>query len=400
MSNPKNLDVLKKRKTEIMSSLAESVRNQDTSAMAAAMNDWQQFVEDLIMDQANGISQATDRSILAARGVRQLTSEETKFYNEFIANAKQEGVIGGITSALPLTVIDAVMEDVKHDHPLLNLIDFTNTGAATKWVLNAQASQSATWGEINSEIATKLSGTLGILDMTLCKLTAYMFCTTDMLDLGPTWVDAYCRGVITDALAVGLETGLVDGSGLKQPTGMTRNFTGSLNPTTGYARKTATAVTDLLPATYGNLLASLAVDATGSPRTVSRVILICNPADYFTKIMPATTILTSGGNYIHDVLPFPTDIVQSVAVPSGHAVLGIAKNYFCGLGTSKGGKLEYSDDYKFVEDLRTYKIKLYGNGRAKDITSFVYLDISGLTALALPVTVSGAVETNSESDAG
>jgi hypothetical protein len=92
--------------------------------------------------------------------------------------------------------------------------------------------------------------------------------------------------------------------------------------------------------------------------------------------------------------------VQSVAVPSGHAVLGIAKNYFCGHGTSKGGKLEYSDDYKFVEDLRTYKIKLYGNGRAKDITSFVYLDISGLTALALPVTVSGAVETNSGSDAG
>lgn len=397
MSNPKNLDVLKKRKTEIMSSLAESVRNQDTSAMEAAMNDWQQFVEDLIMDQANGISQATDRSILAARGVRQLTSEETKFYNEFIVSAKQEGVIGGITSALPLTVIDAVMEDVKHDHPLLALVDFTNTGAATKWVLNAQASQSATWGEINSEIATKLSGTLGILDMTLCKLTAYMFCTTDMLDLGPTWVDAYCRGVLTDALAVGLETGLVDGNGLKQPTGMTRNFTGSLNPTTGYARKTATAVTDLLPATYGNLLASLAVDATGSPRTVSRVILICNPADYFTKIMPATTILTSGGNYIHDVLPFPTDIVQSVAVPSGHAVLGIAKNYFCGLGTSKGGKLEYSDDYKFVEDLRTYKIKLYGNGRAKDITSFVYLDISGLTALALPVAVSGAVETNSGS---
>ena len=41
MSNPKNLDALKKRKTEIMSSLAESVRNQDTSAMEAAMNDWQ-----------------------------------------------------------------------------------------------------------------------------------------------------------------------------------------------------------------------------------------------------------------------------------------------------------------------------------------------------------------------
>lgn len=390
----KNLDELQQQKTEIMNKLADSVRNNDTEAMSSAMNEWQQFVEERIMEQATGVVQATDRSILAARGARQLTTEETKFYEGFIASARQEGVITNITSTLPLTVIDSVMEDLKHEHPLLDFIDFTNTGAANKWVLNAQGAQAATWDEINTEITKKLSGALDILDMTHCKLSAYMFCTQDMLDLGPVWVDAYCRAVLTDALAAGLETGIVDGNGLKQPTGMTRNFTGSLNASTGYARKTATAVTSFDVAAYGALLANLAKDANNDPRAISRVILICNPTDYFTKILPATTLLTAGGEYRYNVLPFPTDIIQSVGVEAGHAVIGIAKNFFMGLGTSKGGKLEYSDEYKFVEDLRTYKIKLYGNGRAKDINSFLYLDISNLSPLSFSynANVSGSIE--------
>jgi HK97 family phage major capsid protein len=389
-----NLDKLNQEKTDILAKLSESVKSGDSEAMAAAMNEWQQFVEKSIMEQATGVVEATDRSILAARGVRQLTTEETKFYKDFISSAKQEGVITNIMNDLPETVIDSVMEDMKKEHPLLNLIDFTPTGAAIKWVLNAQASQSATWDELNTAITTKLSGAIEIVNLTLCKLTAYMYCTEDMLDLGPQWVDAYCRAVLADALAVGLETAIVDGNGLNQPVGMTRNFTGSLNPSTGYARKSATSVTTLDPAAYGALLSDLAKDRLNQPRAVSRALLVVNPADYFTKVMPATTILTQGGTYMHDVLPFPTDIVQSVAVPSGHAVIGIAKNYFMGLGTSKGGKLEYTDDYKFLEDLRTYKIKLYGNGRPKDINSFLYLDISNLAPLAFNynANVSGTID--------
>ena len=389
-----NLDKLNQEKTDILAKLSESVKSGDSEAMAAAMNEWQQFVEKRVMEQATGVVEATDRSILAARGVRQLTTEETKFYKDFISSVKQEGVITNITSVLPETVIDSVMEDMKKEHPLLDLIDFTPTGAAIKWVLNNQASQTATWDELNTPITTKLTGAVEVVNLTLCKLTAYMYCTEDMLDLGPQWVDAYCRAVLADALAVGLETAIVDGNGLNQPVGMTRNFTSSLNPSTGYPRKSAVSVTSLDPAAYGALIADLAKDRLNQPRAVNRVLLVVNPADYFTKVMPATTILTQGGTYMHDVLPFPTDIVQSVAVPSGHAAIGIAKNFFMGLGTSKGGKLENSDEYKFVEDLRTYKIKLYGNGRPKDINSFLYLDISNLAPLAFSynANVTGSIE--------
>ena len=378
-----NLDKIRQQKDTLRSKLAEAIRNADEKQIGTAMDEWMQFVSEAVMAEAAGMVEATDRTILAARGIRQLTAKETQFYENLIAAARQEGspqtAITGITGTLPETVIDSVMEDMVSAYPLLGLIDFTNTGAAIKWVLNAQGAQSATWDELNTAISKDLAGAVQVVDMTQRKLSAYMFTTQDMLALGPQWVDRYVRAVLADSLSAGLETGIADGNGLKEPIGMTRNFAGALDPSTGYARKSATSVVTLDPTTYGTLLASLATDGnTGRQRAVSRVILLVNPADYFTKVMPATTLLTPQGTYVGNVLPFPTDIVQSVGVPSGHAVLGIAKKYFMGVGTGRGGKLEYSDEYKFLEDLRTYKIKFYGMGRPYDINAFLYLDISNL----------------------
>ena len=377
-----NLDAIKAQKDALRNDLAEAVRNADEQKIGTAMDNWMQFVSDTVMAEAQGMVDATDRSVLAARGVRQLTAEETRYYESFIANARQNAqtVITSITSALPETVIDSVMEDMKAAYPLLNLINFTNTGAAIKWVLNAQGAQAATWNELNTPITKDLAGAIQIVDMVQCKLSAYMFTTEDMLALGPQWVDRYVRAVLADSMSAGLETGMVDGNGLKCPIGMTRNFAGSLDPSTGYARKSAVSVVTFDPTTYGNLVSTLATDGnTNRQRAVPRVLLVVNPIDYFTKVMPATTLLTPNGQYVGNVLPYPTDIVQSVGVPSGHAVLGIASKYFMGVGTSRGGKLEYSDEYKFVEDLRTYKIKFYGMGRPYDINAFLYLDISNLT---------------------
>ena len=106
-------------------------------------------------------------------------------------------------------------------------------------------------------------------------------------------------------LAVALETAMVDGNGLNQPVGMTRNFTGSLDSSKGYSRKTATKVTAFDKETYGTLLSTLATNPNGGTRTVSEVILIVNPVDYFTKVMPATTVLAPDGTYRNDVFPFP-----------------------------------------------------------------------------------------------
>ena len=90
---------------------------------------------------------------------------------------------------------------------------------------------------------------------------------------------------------------------------------------------------------------------------------------------------------LKDVFPFPTTVVQSAAVPAGKAVMGLPAKYFMGLGTQSGGKIEYSDEYKFLERQRIYAIFLYGYGRAMDENAFLLLDISGLSGAALEVKV-------------
>ena len=377
-----NLDNFNQRKTEIMNALASAVRSNDETAMQQAMTDWQNYLSESIIAEANGILGATDSNILASRGVRQLTSKEKKFYENLIASARQEvtpgSVITGIGEALQETTIESVFDDLKQNHPLLNAINFTNTSAITKMVMNKQGSQTATWDELNTPITKQLVGEIEIVTMTLCKLTAYMFVTFDMLDLGPAWIDKYVRETLAEALSVGLETAIVDGNGVNQPIGMTRNFTGSFNSSTGYARNSATAIKALDTDTYGTLLSTLAKAPNGNIRTISEVVLIVNPVDYFTKVMPATTVLAPDGTYRNNIFPFPTKLIQSVGAPEGHAIIGLAPRYFMGMGTAKGGKLEYDDSYKFIEDLRTYKIKLYGMGKPLDKNAFIYLDISNL----------------------
>lgn len=380
MSIP-NLDLLKQSKDKIVGGLAEACKTGNEEEIKNSMEALQSFITEQVMAEAEGLVEATDRSILSARGIRQLTTEETKFYSKFIESSTQDatGVITGLPDAFPPTVIDSVMDDMQKSHPLLSLINFQNTGLATRWIINGQTAQEATWDAINTAITKEVFGKIEFVDLKLSKLTAFMYCTKDMLKLGPQWVDRYCRAVLSEALAVGLEVAIVDGDGVNKPIGMTRNHKGDFNAVTGYPRKDAISVTSFTPLAYGQLLSQLTQDELGNQRTVSEVVLIVSPIDYMTKVMPATTVLTPDAKYISNVLPFPTTVVQSVGVPANHAVIGIAKRYWAGLGSSQKGELTYSDDYKFLEDLRTYVVRLYGNGRAMDINSFLYLDITDLS---------------------
>lgn len=113
-----------------------------------------------------------------------------------------------------------------------------------------------------------------------------------------------------------------------------------------------------------------------------------NSVDYFGKIFPATTFLLPTGSYAHDVLPYPTRIIQDENVPADTAIFGLAKRYtlFAGTG-STGGKIEYSDHARFLDDERVYTTRLYGNGRPMDENAFVVCDISELEPMNLTVKV-------------
>lgn len=389
-----SLDEQAKEKNKILTRMSAAIKDNNAEEFSAAFNDLAIHIQNAVLTEASEVVASNDATILAQRGIRQLTSEETKYYNKVIEAMKAadpKAAITMIDDVMPKTVIDDVFTYLTETHPLLDEIDFQNTGAITQWMLST-TSGVAGWGELTDAIADEVSGAFSMLELGKYKLSAFLPVHQAMLDLGPSWLDKYSRTLLAEALGVGLETAAVDGNGKAQPIGMTRALTGAVDGV--YPHKTATAVTSLDPITYGTLLNTLSQAPNNKRRAISSVILVVNPTDYFTKVFPATTPRTTDGGFNYGVFPFPTTVIQSAAVPAGMAVIGLADRYFMGLGTgtAKGGKIEYSDEYKFLEDQRIYKIKLYGNGRPKDPNAFILLDISGLKPYIQQVYVTNANE--------
>lgn len=344
---------------------------------------------------------STDTNVLAQRGYRQLTSEETEFYQNLAKAGKASDPKQAFTDlintdgGMPETIIEDVYRDLLEEHPLLDKITFQNVKYLTKWLLNDHTRQKAAWGQINGEITQEIESAFKGIEVTLLKLTAYAVIPQDMLDLGPSFLDNYIRTILKEALYVALEKAIVSGSGKDEPVGLNRDIHEgvSFSTSTGYPEKTAIQVTNFLPANYGPLVAKLAVTEKGRMRSFDEVLMICNQVDYLNKIMPATTALTTGGTYARDLFPFPTEVVRSNEVKTGQAILCLPEEYFFGLGESKDGKIEYSDEFKFLQDARTYKIKLHGNGRPYDNTVAIVLDISKLDPAYVTVKTADTVVT-------
>lgn len=387
----KNKDALNQEQLEIAQRISDAAKAGDTEAFNEGLKDLFMNISEEILAQAAQMRGAADVAVMAQRGIRQLTTEETQFYNALSDAIKAQSngtsatlALTNVEKTFPITIIDAIMEDMKQNHPLLDEVDIANVTGLTKYTTNADEGGSAKWGAITAAITEEISSAFKEIDLDQNKLSAFMPISNAMLDLGPVWLDKYIRTCLSEALALGYENAIVDGTGKEMPIGMTRSVADDVMVSAGvYPKKDAIAVTDFGRATYGNLVSKLAVTQYGKPRVVRGLILVVNPADYFKTVMPATTMLTPEGHYVNDVLPVPTKIIQSVAVTAGEAVLGMGKKYFLGVGGSKG--IQFSDEYKFLEDQRMYKIVAYGNGRPKDNTSFLRLDIKNLEPTYLEV---------------
>jgi HK97 family phage major capsid protein len=354
---------------------------------------FQQSIVDTVKADFAEYSMTQDKTILSQRGYRQLTNAEEKYYEKFIEASKspnpKQAFIDLATlpeGIMPETIIEDVFKELVEEHPLLDKINFNYAKYMTKWVLNDHTLDTAVWGELNSEIAKQITSAFKIVDITQNKLSAFAAIPLDMLDLGPTFLDAYIRAVLKDAILCGLEKAIVDGTGKNQPIGLTRDVSEDVSVSAGvYPPKTPIAVTSFTPAEYGKLLAKMAKNEKGRMRKFGKVLLICNQEDYLTKIMPATTVQNTSGTYINNLFPFPTDVTISNELETGKAIICLPEEYFMCIGGAKGGVITYSDEYKFLEDMRYYKIKTYGAGKAYDNTVSILLDITGLNPAYITV---------------
>ena len=375
-----NISSLKQRDAVV--ALQNAMAGEDEKAIQEAWLGFQQSIIDVVkqdFEEAHG-----NQAILAQRGYRQLTPQETNYYNKLIEAGKSSNpkqAMAGVMDIMPETIIEDVYKDLVEEHPLLSKINFVSVKYLTKWILNDHTVQTAVWGEINSTIAEEITSTFKVIDVNQCKLSAFTVIEKDMLDLGPTFLDGYIRMFLRDALLCGLEKGIVDGTGKAQPIGLTRDISEDANVVGGvYPRKEKNEVTSFIPKEYGELLSKLAKNEKGRTRKFDKVLIICNQTDYLKKVMPATTYLNAAGAYVNNLFPFPTEVVISNHLEDGEAILCLPEEYFMGIGGAKEGIIEYSDDLKFLEDKRVYKIKMYGMGKAYDNTVSLLLDISNLEA--------------------
>lgn len=369
--------------------IVAAMKSGDESKIQEAWNEFHTSVVEQVKADFTELQESKDASVLAQRGYRQLTSKETKWYQKVIealksADPKQAftAIIGSDKEddLMPTTIIEDVYKHLRDEHPLLKAINFQYVGYITKWILNDHSAQNAIWGKITDEITKEITSSFKVIDIDQNKLSAYAIIELGMLDLGPTFLDGYIRAVLAEAIFAGLEEAIVAGTGVNMPIGLKKDIHEgvSFNSGTGYPDKAKITVKSFAPAEYGTLVAQMAVTENGRRRKFTEVGLIVNMVDYLTKVMPATTVLNAEAKYVNNLFPFPTNVYISNEVEDGEAIIFLENEYFMGVGGSKNGVIEYSDECKFIEDQRVFKVKQYGAGRAFDNTSALYLDISGL----------------------
>lgn len=367
----KNLDRQEKETVELRASISNALEKGDSEAVAQALTNMANNIQANIIEEARGIVNdgMSDQQVLASRGIRVLTKEETAYYNEVIDGQGFDGV----EKLVPKTVIDRVFEDLVANHPLLAKIEFQNTTGITQFVTKKGSVNPAFWGKLNAQIQELLEDGFETVDVNLFKLSAFLPVVNAMLELGVQWLDKYVRTVLTEASAVALEEAIVKGTGADQPIGMIKDLAGAVVNGV-YPDKAATSITDLTPATLGSKVMSPLTK--NGQRAVNDVILLVNPLDYWGKVFPETTVLTQSGTYAHGVLPIPATVIQSIAVPTGKMIAGLAKDYFMAVGSTQ--KIESSKEYRFLQDETVYLTRLLANGKPKDNASFLVFDISAV----------------------
>lgn len=384
----KNRDFIALKRGEILNKMNAAVAANDAEAFTEVFLELCQDIEQNVLEEAKEMMNQNDVNVLAQRGVRQLTSAEREYYEKIIDAMKSQDpkqALNNIETVFPETIINSVFDELTTNHPLLAKVNATTVSGLTRMMMNTNGEQKAAWGKLTSKIIEELTSGFKEVDVTQDKLSAFLPISKAMLDLGPAWLDKYVREVLTEALANGLEYGIVNGTGKDQPIGMTRQVGDGVTVVSGeYPEKEPIKITAMNLVQLGNITAIMARNSKGQARVVSNLIMLVNPVDYWKRVLPATRAMTPDGTYV-STMPIPVEIIQSAAVKEGTVTYGMGDKYFLGVGMAKSGKIEYSDEYRFLEDERVYLIKAYAHGFALDNNAFVVLNIENLQPVRFEV---------------
>jgi Phage capsid family. len=337
----------------------------DEAAQSKAFDKMMNTLGTEMMENMSATTSDKINELMASRPTNGLSENETKFFNDI-----SSGVTGADVT-LPLEIMNQVFTELEQAHPLLNIIKFQSSGLKMKAVIADSLASGgvAKWGEIFGDIKGQLSQTFKEVDFSQSKLTAFLAIPKDALENGYDWLKTFIVIQMSEAMALALETALVVGDGDNQPIGLMKDLENGTvsNGKTTYPDKAVDGdLSDLTPDTaaikLAPLMQKLAKNAKGVSVNISgQVKLLVNPDDYYGTLAKFM-YLTQNGQWVA-VLPFGVEIVQSIAVPAGKAVIFAANRYWAYMGGTKMGEF---DQTLAIEDLQLYTVKSFYYGKAYD----------------------------------
>lgn len=367
-------------KDEVLDEITNAIDNEDNKALAEAMVNRMKDIEAKVLNKFEELKDEHDEKVLASRGIRQLTNDEIKFYENVFRNDIGMSPTQGGQAIMPKTIIDSVFDDLREDvddNPLAD-IDLVNTTGATEWIVSVAEKPIAAWGEMCDPITKELSLGFKVVNNYINKLSCYIPYCKSLIELGPVWQDAYVREYLALGLKYALITAACSGNGSKQPWGMAYNY--SIDSDTGVL-KTPVAITSLRRESFKNIFKTMSTNPMGIHRSLEGLTLIVDPSTYYDYLYANEVYFDLNGaeHSRLDRLGIRKRVCDT-GLSHGQAILGLPKRYFMQVAAKTGvsGEIEFSDDYLFLEDKRVYKGKLFADGFAKDNNAFVLLDITGL----------------------
>lgn len=131
----KNKDVLAMEKAKIVEKMNQAIKDDDTKAFSEAFTELCQKIEDNVLEQAKEMLVEQDATILAQRGVRQLTSKEKQYYEKIIEAMRStdpKQALNDVEVVMPETIIDSVFDELQTNHPLLSKLNATTVTGLTR----------------------------------------------------------------------------------------------------------------------------------------------------------------------------------------------------------------------------------------------------------------------------
>ena len=209
-------DLFAQVKKQHETALAAAFKSGNPEQMAEAMTAFFDGMNEAVLQKAAEEIDARnqDAAILSARGANVLTADERAYYEGLAAALKASdprAAVANYEVAMPQTVIERIIGTIKKTHPLLDKLNFVSTAYLSRILVNAKPAQLAAWGKITGAVQKEIEGGVQEIALTMCKLSAFLCISMDLVELGPEWMDAYARETLSEAIACACEAGAVAG---------------------------------------------------------------------------------------------------------------------------------------------------------------------------------------------